>query len=104
MANIEPDGGVHVTATVPSTRSSAEGANDTIAPSGPLASAVGASGRESVGAVVSSTATVNDELPVLPAASVAEHMTVVSTSRGNVYPDGGAHETGTVPDTRSAAV
>ena len=53
--NEDPDGGVHVTATEPSTRSFALAENVTCVPAGTVMS----DGRESVGAVVSFTVTVN---------------------------------------------
>ena len=46
----------------------------------------------SAGPVVSRTVTVNDPVAVLPAASVAEQLTVVVPS-GNVEPEGGVHVT-----------
>ena len=45
-------------------------------------------GHETVGACVSCTVTVNEQLPVFAEASVAVHVTVV-TPTGNVDPDAG---------------
>src|SRR5579862_4126031 len=64
---------------------------------------------EIVGGVVSGgagpvpTKTEKDELAVFPAASVAEHETLVVPS-GKRVPDAGRHETGSLPSTRSVAV
>ena len=55
------------------------------------------------GAVVSSTVTVNDFVPVLPAASLAVHVTVVVVM-ANVELDAGVHEGPTVTPTSSVAV
>ena len=48
------------------------------------------------------TATLNVAVPVLPAASVAVHSTLVSPTRNRV-PDAGAQLTATLPSTRSLA-
>src|SRR5262245_24388016 len=56
-----------------------------------------------VGAVVSRTVTKKIAVAVFPAASVAEHVTLVIPS-ANVLPEAGAHVTGRVPLTRSFAV
>ena len=49
-------------------------------------------GTDTVGGVTSRTVTVNEAVPVLPAASVAVQVTVV-VPMGNVDPDGGAQVT-----------
>ena len=49
-------------------------------------------GHETVGACVSCTVTVNEQLPVFAEASVAVHVTVV-TPTGKDDPDNGAHTT-----------
>ncbi len=67
-----------------------------------VASAVMSAGTVTAGAVVSSTVTMNDPVPVLPAASVAEQLTVV-VPRANT-PAGGVQVTSTLPSTRSVAV
>src|SRR5262245_2938160 len=56
-----------------------------------------------VGLVVSTTVIVPETLAGLPAASVAEHDTVVEPS-GNVAPEAAPHVTATTPSTMSVAV
>jgi len=51
--NVEPEAGVHVTGTEPSTRSEAEAENVTTAPLGPVASTVLSAGTVTTGAVLS---------------------------------------------------
>src|SRR5947209_1447585 len=82
-----PDAGRHVTGTLPSTASSADGEKVTAAPAGPVASSVMSPGSVSTGACVSDTFTVNILSALLPAASLAEQVTVVSMSSGKVSPD-----------------
>jgi len=53
IPNVEPEAGVHVTGTAPSTLSVAVALYVTAAPDGPVASAVIAEGRVNTGAVVS---------------------------------------------------
>jgi hypothetical protein len=77
--------------------------NDTVLPEALVASSVMLDGSVNVGAVVSLTVTVNDAVPVLPAASVAEQLTVVVVI-GKVEPEAGVHVAGTVPSTLSVAV
>ena len=60
-------------------------------------------GTTSRGGVVSTTVTWKDALAVLPCASVALHVTVVTPS-GNFVPLAGAHATGTGPSRLSTAV
>ena len=54
------------------------------------------------GAVVSATVTLKLPFAVLPAASLAEQLTVVA-AMGNVEPDAGVQDTGTLPSTASVA-
>ena len=58
---------------------------------------------ETVGSVVSCTVTVNDFAEVLPAASLAVHVTVVAPI-GNVEPEAGVHVGPLVTPTLSVAV
>jgi hypothetical protein len=60
-------------------------------------------GGVTTGGVVSCTSTVVVAVPVLPALSVALHVTVVEPS-GNVEPEAGAHVGVTLPSTRSDAL
>ena len=62
----------------------------TVAPPGPVASAVIGDGRFNVGGVVSATVTVKLALALLPEPSVAVQMTVVVPT-GNELPEGGTH-------------
>ena len=103
IGNVEPEAGVHVTGREPSTRSVAVAVNETTRPAELVASSVILAGNVSVGAVVSLTVMVNDAVPVLPAVSVAEQLTVV-VAIGNVEPEAGVHVTGREPSTRSVAV
>ncbi len=100
---IEPLSGVHVTATVPSTTSLAEGAKATAAPLALVASAVMSLGKLMVGTVVSETVIPKSASPVLPAWSIAVQVTVVVASSSKTEPDGGAQVTGTMPSTMSVA-
>jgi len=58
---------------------------------------------ETIGGVVSCTVTVNDAVLVLPAASVAVHITVVVPNE-KVEPEAGEHVTGIEPSKLSVAV
>ena len=102
-ANVVPDAGAHETETPPSTMSVAAAENDTTAPLEPVASAVIPPGVLMIGAVVSRTVIVNDELAELPVASWAEHVTRVEPTP-NAFPEVGEQDTDTGPSTRSAAV
>src|SRR5215212_511783 len=104
IGNVEPEAGVHVTVTEPSTKSVAVAAPYvTSAPCGLVASiAGGADGSVNVGGVLSCTVTVNEPVASFPAASVALQLTVVSPS-GNVEPEAGSHVTFTEPSTSSVA-
>lgn len=75
MANVVPDGAVHVTARSPSTRSSAPVVKLAGAPDGPVASRVMSGGSDNAGAVVSTTVTVKLAVAVFPAESVARQST-----------------------------
>src|SRR5712691_1165170 len=100
--NMELEVGVHWAATGPSTRSDADAENPTVAPRGPVASAVIVPGSTRVGGVVSWTVTWNEPVAVLPWASVAVQRTA-TVPRGNVDPEARLHDTGTGPSTRSVA-
>ena len=100
--NSEALGGAHSTARAPSTRSVAVASNAGRAPPGRSASTSRSTGTAMTGPVVSTTETVNDELPVLPAASVAEQVTVFAPS-GKVLPDSGAQVAARSPSTVSVA-
>ena len=60
-------------------------------------------GGLTTGGVVSCTSTVVVAVPVLPALSVALHVTVVEPS-GKAEPEAGAHVAVTLPSTRSDAL
>jgi len=51
--NVDPEAGLHDTGTGPSTMSVAEGAKETAAPDGPVASAIVSAGSVNTGGVVS---------------------------------------------------
>src|SRR5438093_789443 len=103
IANVAPLGGVHVTASAPSTVSVADVAKLNAAPVGPVASTVALAGTVTTGAVVSLTVTVNDPVPTLARASLAVHVTVVAPI-ARVAPLAGVQLTETAPSTRSLAV
>src|SRR5439155_464626 len=100
-----PLAGVQVTVSVvPSTRSLAVAVKLATAPAALVASFVMSDGQVTVGAVVSRTVTVNEQVPVLWAASVAVQVTVV-LPRAKVLPLAGAQvTTSAAPSTRSLAV
>lgn len=102
-ANVDPEPGEHVTAVLPLTTSPALALNATTRPATLVASALIGDGSESVGAVVSRTVTVNEPLPVLPAASVELQFTVVAPG-ANVEPEAGAHANAGLPLTASLAL
>jgi hypothetical protein len=85
--NVAPDAPVHETAGAGSTRSAAVAENETVAPWGPVASAVIGPGTLTSGGVVSTTLTLNEPAG-FPPASV--QVTVVGPS-GNVDPEAGVH-------------
>src|SRR3989441_8790656 len=101
--NMDPDDGLQVAVTGPSTMSVAPTENGTVAPPGPVASAVMSAGTVSDGGVVSTTWIVKDAMPVLPWASVARHTTVVAPNP-NVEPEAGVQTGVSLPSTRSSAV
>jgi hypothetical protein len=101
-ANVDPLGGVQLTATAPSTLSVAAAVNVNGAPVVPVASMIASGGTVIAGPVVSRTVTVNVLLAAFACASVAEQVTVVVPS-GNVAPLAGAQLTATVPSTVSLA-
>ena len=96
IGNVDPEAGAQATGLGPSTRSTADAAKVTTAPAGPVASPPAAAGTVSAGTVVSTTCTVNEALPELPAASSAVHDTVVVPT-GKVEPDAGEQVTATPP-------
>ena len=103
-ANRLPGAGTQVAMPAPSTSSLVTGAAyGTVAPVGPVASAVTSPCGAMTGAAVSTvTVTVNGWVVVLPAASVDVHVTVVAPI-GNVEPEAGVQSTGSVPSTASVA-
>src|SRR5258706_112625 len=80
----EPAPGVQDAPTGPSTTSDPLAENPTLAPVGPVASAVIAEGRLRIGPCVSSTFTVKVDVPTLPATSEAVQVAVVVASRAKV--------------------
>jgi hypothetical protein len=101
-ANSEPDAGVHVGVSAPSTPSLAVAEKLTFAPAELFACTEIVPGNVKVGFSVSSTVTVKLPVPVLPALSIAVHVTVVART-GKTDPDAGVHDTPTLPSTMSAA-
>jgi len=101
--NMNPEDGLQVAVTGPSTMSVAPTEKGTVAPPGPVASAIISAGTVSAGGVVSMTRTVKDATPVLPRASVATHVTVV-VPNPNVEPEVGVQTGVSLPSTRSSAV
>src|SRR5438876_829966 len=86
-AKVDPEAGVQVTATLPSTVSVALAVNVTTLPLGPVASAVMSSGAVTAGPIVSTTRM--RKLPVIePSLLVAVQETVLVPS-GKTDPDGG---------------
>jgi hypothetical protein len=100
--NVEPEAGAQVTGTEPSTRSEAEAENVTTAPPGLVACTVISDGSVNAGGVVSTTVTLKEAEPVLPALSVAEQDTLVEP-KAKVEPEAGVQVTGTEPSMRSEA-
>ncbi len=103
MPNIDPGRIEHTGSTLPSTLSAADTAKFTAVPFLLVASAVWFDGMFSAGAVVSTTVTRNESVVVLPASSVARHVTVFVPS-GNVAPALGSHTGVIAPSTPSSAV
>ena len=100
--NVEPEAGVHVTVTEPSTRSVAEAENVTTAPFALVGGTVMSAGSCNFGGVLSATVTLNEAEAVFPALSVTEHDTVVEPN-ANVEPDEGVQVGANGPSTRSEA-
>jgi hypothetical protein len=100
--NVEPEAGVHVTDAVPSTRSEAEAENVTTAPLVLVACTVISDGSVNVGGVLSTTFTLKEAEPVLPALSVTEQVTLVEP-KANVEPDEGVQVAVKEPSTASDA-
>src|SRR5688572_19943308 len=100
--NVLPEAGTHVVGRLPLTMSNADAENVALAPDGPVASFVMSLGTVTAGGVVSTTFTLNFAEPVLPAASVALHVTSVEP-RPNVLPEAGTHVVGRLPLTMSNA-
>src|SRR4051794_18119507 len=86
-----------------STRSDPAAMKVTTAPAGLVASTVMFVGTVTTGGVVSTTVTLNAPNDRLPAASIAEQLTVCVPS-ANVEPDAGTQLTGIGPSTLSTAV
>ena len=76
-AKVEPEAGEQVVANAPSTMSEADALKVAVAPDELVASFVMLAGTVTTGEVVSRTVMVKILLPVLPATSVAEQVTVV---------------------------
>jgi len=104
-ANVLPLAGVHVGVIAPSTASRAVTVYATVAPAADVAVNDMAEGAVRTGAVVSGavTVTVNEARPVLPALSVAVHLTVVVPT-ANALPLAGSHVGAIAPSTASRAV
>jgi len=101
--NMNPDDGLQVAVTGPSTMSVAPTENGTVAPPEPVASAMMSAGTSSDGGVVSTTRIVNVAEPVFPCASVAVQLTTVLPIV-NRDPDVGEQEGKSAPSTRSEAL
>jgi hypothetical protein len=99
---VEPEAGEQVAARAPSTISLADAEKLIVAPEGPVASTVMLAGTFTVGGVVSTTDTLKLALPVFPAASVAEQLTV-TVPRAKVEPEEGEQLGVIAPSTRSLA-
>ena len=101
-AKVSPEAWSHVTGTSPSTASLAEVVKSTLAPPGPVASAVRSPGRTRAGAVVSAIETVNEPLADRSPVSVTVQVTVVVPS-GKTEPDA-REQTGVGSGLSSASV
>jgi hypothetical protein len=99
---VEPEAGLQVTGTEPSTGSEAEAVNLTTAPLALVAGTVMSDGSVKLGGVLSTTFTLKEAEPVRPALSVAEQDTVVEPS-ANFEPDEGVQVGVKEPDTTSDA-
>jgi hypothetical protein len=100
--NVEPLGGVQVTARGPSMLSVAVDENVNGAPVVPVASTVAFAGTVTIGAVVSTTVTVKVFDEMFERLSAALQVTVVAPN-GNVDPLAGVQLTATLPLTLSVA-
>ena len=100
--NANPEDGMQTGTITPSTTSAAVAVNMTAVPA-PVASVVMLAGSVRTGALGSVTVTVKLELALLPCASVAVHVTVV-TPTGKSLPDAGVQTGVTGPSMASAAV
>jgi hypothetical protein len=99
-ANVEPEAGLQVTATDPSTESEAETENVTAAPPEPEPCTIMSDGSCNLGGVLSATVTLNEAEAALPALSVMEQVTVVEPN-ANVEPDVGEQFGASGPSTLS---
>src|SRR3989442_2295716 len=99
---VDPLVGVHVVASLPSSRLVADAAQLNVAPVAFVASTVACAGTVTTGPVVSVTVTVNDAALWLPCASVAVHVTVVAPT-AKVNPLVGVQLVATTPSRRSVA-
>src|SRR2546422_4472032 len=88
--NVDPEDGLQLAKTGPSTMSVAPTENVTAAPPGPVASETMSAGTVSAGGVVSTTRTSKDLDATFPWESVAVHITVVVPS-GNIELEAGVH-------------
>ena len=93
---------MQVTARLPSTLSAAEDENVKTAPAALVASMVALAGTVTTPGLLSATVTVNEAVPALPCASVAEHVTVVAPA-ANVAPLAGVQLAARLPSTLSIA-
>src|SRR5207249_1055098 len=100
--NVLPAAGVQLTATLPSTMSTASAVDGSAGTAALVASAVRLAGTVTTGGLASLTVTVKDWLAVFPCASVALQVTVV-VPRTNVLPAAGVQLTATLPSTMSTA-
>src|SRR3989441_3586589 len=101
--NVDPDDGLQVAATGPSTVSVASAEKEIAAPPDPVASATIAPGIVRAGGVVSPTWMVNAAEAVLPWPSVAWQLTVVAPNP-KIEPEAGVQTGVRLPSTRSWAV
>jgi hypothetical protein len=100
---LDPEGGVQVGAPTPGQLSVAVAVYVVVAEQFASAVRVLLAGQVTTGFWLSVTVTVNEQLPSLPAASVALHVTVVVPT-GNEEPDAGSHVTAPTPGQLSVAV
>src|SRR2546428_486065 len=102
-AKVEPEAGLQLGVSGPSTMSAAEALNVTAAPAELVASVVMFAGTVTAGGVVSRTVTLKEALPVLRWASVALQTTVV-VAIAKVEPEARLQVTATAPSTMSLAL